>query len=83
MPVNLTTKASSNGPSYSKGNYHQGSSQNNKYQIQAYADKYEKKSGSGNLAGDQRQKINVIVDEDREPLILKKSEVNLIGKNVD
>ena len=42
-------------------------------------DKFDKKSG----AGDQRHKVNVIVDEEREPLILKKSEVNLIGKNVD
>ena len=48
--------------------------------MQAYIDKYERK---GLINSEQRPKVNVIVDENREPMILKKSDINLASKNLD
>ena len=46
----------------------------------SYIDKFERK---GLINSEQRPKMNVIVDENREPMVLKKSDINLAGKNLD
>ena len=45
-------------------------------------DKYERK---GLMNSEQRPKaggVNVIVDENREPMVLKKSDINMAAKNM-